>query len=160
MAIKPTRLGHLVLRVRNVKRSVEFYGGILGLEVKEPVGDEMAFFRSNPDVDHDLAVMGVGEEASGPDSNGVGLYHFAYELRSFEELREAYMTVLDNDVRIAGYGDHGDTKGLYIFDPDGNEIELYALAPGSEELKLESMLKEGGRGAEWRSGLISACPML
>ena len=54
----------------------------------------MAFFRSNPDVDHDLAVMGVGEEASGPDSNGVGLYHFAYELGSFEELQDAYRTVL------------------------------------------------------------------
>ena len=103
----------------------------------------MVFFRSNPDVDHDLAVMEIGAEASGPDANGVGLYHFAYELGSFEELREAYRTVLDNDVRIAGYGDHGDTKGLYIFDPDGNEIELYALAPGSEELKLESMLKDG-----------------
>ena len=143
MAIKPTRLGHLVLRVRNVKKSKEFYGGVLGLEVKEPAGDKMVFFRSNPEVDHDLAVMEIGEEASGPDSNGVGLYHFAYELGSFEELREAYRTVLDNDVRIAGYGDHGDTKGLYIFDPDGNEIELYAIAPGSEELKLESMLKEG-----------------
>ena len=111
MAIKPTRLGHLVLRVRNVKRSVEFYGGILGLEVKEPAGDKMVFFRSNTEVDHDLAVMEIGEEASGPDSNGVGLYHFAYELGSFEELQDAYRTVLDNNVRIAGYGDHGDTKG-------------------------------------------------
>lgn len=143
MAIKPTRLGHLVLRVRNVDRSEEFYGGILGLEVKGRAGDDMVFFRSHPDVDHDLAVMAVGDGASGPDRKGVGLYHFAYELGSFEELQEAYRTVIDNNVRIAGYGDHGDTKGLYIFDPDGHEIELYALVPGSEELKLESMLKDG-----------------
>ena len=143
MAIKPTRLGHLVLRVRNVNRAEEFYGRILGLEVKGRGGDKMVFFRSNPDVDHDLAVMEVGEEAPGPNSEGVGLYHFAYELGSFEELQDAYRTVVDNDVRIAGYGDHGDTKGLYIFDPDGNEIELYALAPGSEDMKLESMLKDG-----------------
>ena len=132
MAIKPTRLGHLVLRVRNVKRSVEFYGGILGLEVKEPVGDEMAFFRSNPEVDHDLAVMEIGEEASGPDANGVGLYHFAYELGSFEELQDAYR---DGCLRttmfsIAGYGDHGDTKGLYIFDPDGNRDRALCAGPG------------------------------
>ena len=143
MAIRPTRLGHLVLRVRNVDRAEEFYGGILGLEVKGRIEDKMVFFRSNPDVDHDLAIMAIGEGAPGPNSEGVGLYHFAYELGSFEELQDAYRTVVENNVRIAGYGDHGDTKGLYIFDPDGNEIELYALAPGSEDLKLESMLKDG-----------------
>ena len=143
MAIRPTRLGHLVLRVRNVDRAEEFYGGILGLEVKGRIEDKMVFFRSNPDVDHDLAVMAIGEGAPGPNSEGVGLYHFAYELGSFEELQDAYRTVVENNVRIAGYGDHGDTKGLYIFDTDGNEIELYALAPGSEDLKLESMLKDG-----------------
>ena len=143
MAIRPTRLGHLVLRVRNVDRAEEFYGGILGLEVKGRIEDKMVFFRSNPDVDHDLAVMAIGEGAPGPNSEGVGLYHFAYELGSFEELQDAYRTVVENNVRIAGYGDHGDTKGLYIYDPDGNEIELYAIVPGSEELKLESMLKDG-----------------
>ena len=143
MAIRPTRLGHLVLRVRNVDRAEEFYGGILGLEVKGRIEDKMVFFRSNPDVDHDLAIMAIGEGAPGPNSEGVGLYHFAYELGSFGELQDAYRTVVENNVRIAGYGDHGDTKGLYIFDPDGNEIELYALAPGSEDLKLESMLKDG-----------------
>ncbi len=143
MGIKPTRLGHLVLRVRNIDNSEEFYGRILGLEVKGRGGDKMVFFRSNPEVDHDLAVMEIGEDAPGPDSNGVGLYHFAYELGSFEDLKDAYKTVVENNVKIAGYGDHGDTKGLYIFDPDGNEIELYALVPGSEDLKLESMLKDG-----------------
>ena len=143
MAIRPTRLGHLVLRVRNVDRAEEFYGGILGLEVKGRIEDKMVFFRSNPDVDHDLAVMAIGEGAPGPNSEGVGLYHFAYELGSFKELQDAHRTVVENNVRIAGYGDHGDTKGLYISDPDGNEIALYALAPGSEELKLESLLKDG-----------------
>ena len=34
MKIRPTRLGHVVLRVRNINRSEAFYSGILGLEVK------------------------------------------------------------------------------------------------------------------------------
>ena len=152
MGIKPTRLGHLVLRVRNVNRSEEFYSRILGLEVKGRGGDKMVFFRSNPEVDHDLAVMEIGEDAPGPNSEGVGLYHFAYELGSFEDLKDAYKTVVENNVKIAGFGDHGDTKGLYIFDPDGNEIELYAIAPGSEDLTLESMLKDGIREPSGAAG--------
>ena len=145
MKISPTRLGHLVLRVRNVKRSEEFYGGILGLEVKGRIEDKMVFFRSNPEIDHDLAVMGVGKEAPGPDAKGVGLYHFAYELGSFQELQDAYRVVVDNGVTISGYGDHGDTKGLYILDPDGNEIELYAISPGHESTPLKTLLRDGAR---------------
>ena len=43
-------------------------------------------------------------------------------------------------MRVAGFGDHGDTKGLYILDPDGIEIELYALAPECEGTTLEEIL--------------------
>ena len=145
MKISPTRLGHIVLRVRNLNRSEEFYSGTLGLEVKGRHEDKMVFLRSNPDVDHDLALVAIGEQAPGPEANRVGLYHFAYEFGSIDELRTAYRLVVDNRVRIAGYGDHGDTKGLYILDPDGNEVELYALVPESESLSLESLLKEGMR---------------
>ena len=105
----------------------------------------MVFFRSNPDVDHDLALMEIGEEASGPDSESVGLYHFAYELGSLEDLQEAYRVVVEKGISIAGYGDHGDTKGLYIFDPDGNEIELYAVAPGTESTPLKTLLEDSLR---------------
>ena len=145
MKISPTRLGHVVLRVRNINRSEEFYSGILGLEVKGRHEDKMVFLRSNPDVDHDLALVAIGEEAPVPDANSVGLYHFAYELGTFEDLRDAYQLVMENSVRIAGYGDHGDTKGLYLLDPDGNEVELYALAPGTESMSLETLLKDGIR---------------
>ena len=141
--IKPRRLGHLVLRVRDIERSEKFYSQVLGLEVKGREGDMMAFFRSNKDVDHDLAIMKIADDAPGPEPTRVGLYHFAYELGSFDELTEASRTVKDAGVRIAGYGDHGDTKGLYILDPDGNEIELYAEAPEHESTPLEELLTKG-----------------
>ena len=140
--IKIKRLGHLVIRVRNVKRSEEFYSNVLGLEVKGRYDDKMVFFRSNHEVDHDLAIMGIGDDAPGPEATRVGLYHFAYELDSLDDLREAYSSIKEKGVSIAGFGDHGDTKGLYIFDPDGNEIELYAIAPQHEGTPLETLLTE------------------
>ncbi|MEE9198452.1 MAG: VOC family protein [Dehalococcoidia bacterium] len=141
--IKPKRLGHLVLRVRDVNRSVEFYSQVLGLRVTGRVGDSMAFFSSTEDH-HDLAVMGIGEKAPGPEPDRVGLYHFAYQLGSFDELREAYRFLKEKDVNIAGLGDHGATKSLYFFDPDGNEIEVYCDAPEHEGKKLDQLFTETG----------------
>ena len=138
--IKPRKLGHLVIRVRDVQRSEEFYTKILGLEVKHRARGTMVFFRSNHEVDHDLAISQIGEDAAGPDPDRVGLYHMAWELAGMDELKDAYKVVVDNGVGIAGFGDHGDVKGLYILDPDGIEIELYAEAPEFESTSLEEIL--------------------
>ena len=143
--VKPRRLGHVVLRVRDLQRSEEFYTQVVGLEVKGRGGDRMVFFRSNKDVDHDLAIAKLGDDAPGPEQTRVGLYHVAYELGSIDEIKEAYRLVNEKGVRIAGYGDHGDTKGLYILDPDGIEIELYALAPEHENTPLEEILTQGSQ---------------
>ena len=142
--IKPRMLGHLVIRVRDAQRSEDFYTKILGLEVRNRTrGGKMRFFTSNPEIDHELAVAEIGDEAVGPISEHIGLYHMAWELADMDELKDAYQVVLDNDVDVAGFGDHGATKGLYIRDPDGIEIELYAYAPDFEKTPLQELLKGG-----------------
>ena len=164
--IKPRMLGHLVIRVRDAQRSEDFYTKILGLEVRNRTrGGKMRFFTSNPEIDHELAVAEIGDEAVGPISEHIGLYHMAWELADMDELKDAYQVVLDNDVDVAGFGDHvadnviapngigdadgagfgdhGATKGLYIRDPDGIEIELYAYAPDFEKTPLQEILKGG-----------------
>jgi catechol-2,3-dioxygenase len=138
--IKPKRLGHVVIRVRDLARSEEFYTQVLGLEVTGRGGDRMVFFSSDPEVDHDLAIMKIGDDTLAPEEDRVGLYHIAYELGSIEEVKDAYRLVQEKGVRVAGFGDHGMTKGLYILDPDGIEIELFALAPECENTPLGEIL--------------------
>ena len=140
--IKPRQLGHLVIRVRDLKRSEEFYTKFLGLEVSGRGGDSMVFFRSNEGVHHDLAIAKIAGDAPGPEQDRVGLYHFAYEYDSFDQLREAYRMVNELGVRIAGFGDHGENKGLYVLDPDGIEIELSAFAPEHKDTPLEELLAQ------------------
>ena len=150
--IKPVKLGHLVIRVRDAQRSEDFYHKVLGLEVRNRArGGKMIFFTSNPDIDHELAVAELGENAAGPFPDQVGLYHMAWELADMDELKDAYQVVLENKVEIAGFGDHGDTKGLYIRDPDGIEIELYVFAPELGKTPLEEILT-----GESRQGVVSA----
>lgn len=144
--IKPKGLGHLVIRVRDAQRSEDFYHNVLGLEVRNRSrGGKMIFFTSNPAIDHELAVAELDADAVGPFPEQVGLYHMAWELADMEELKDAYQVVLDNNVEIAGYGDHGDVKGLYIRDPDGIEIELFVAAPEYEGTPLEEILAGGSR---------------
>ena len=151
--IKPSRLGHLVIRVRDLERSQEFYTQVLGLEVKGRGGDRMVFFRSNPDVDHDLAIMKIGSDAAPPDPDRVGLYHFAYELGSIEELTDAYQVVQEKGVRVAGFGDLKEVDGLWVPEDFGlNRCSARDLAGGGidQHLELIDDILEG-RG---RRGLV------
>ena len=142
--LKPTRLGHVVLRVRDLDRSEEFYTKFLGLEVRGKREGRMVFFSSREDSDHDLAIANVGADAPGPEATRVGMYHFAYEFESIEDIKQAYRLTQEMGIEIAGFGDHGETKGLYVRDPDGIEIELCAFAPEYKDPPLEQLLTQGG----------------
>ncbi len=130
--VKPKQLGHVVIRVRDLDVSENWYSEILGLHTMKKYPGRMTFMSARDDSTHELALMRVGEDAPGPDSERVGLAHFAWEMDSFEELRELYAHLKEQDVNIRGIGDHGLSLGVYIWDPDGNEIEVYYEMPKDE----------------------------
>ena len=119
-------LGHVVLKVRSLERSEEFYGGLLGMPVTarmtEPFG--MTFFTLGNH--HDFAVMAVGEEAAEPDVQATGMAHVAFNIGdSLEELLAAKEQLKSAGLETHFEMDHSVTKSLYLHDPDGNEVELY-----------------------------------
>ena len=127
--VKPRRLGHLVLRVRDLNRSEQFYTEVLGLQVTEKREGAMVFMSAAGDASHELALVPVGPKAPCPEQDRVGLYHFAWEMDSFEDLRQIYEHMKQKNVNIGGIGDHGISMGVYFFDPDGNEIEAFHELP-------------------------------
>ena len=134
-------LNHVVLWVRDLERSERFYRDVLGLQVrrKTPQG---GFFTCGTN-DHDVAIFGAGPDAPLPAERGVGLYHFALRLGSLEELKAAYRHLKATNANIAGFAHHGDTKSIYVKDPDGLEIEIFCECedePGGNEAKLRAEL--------------------
>ena len=127
--VKPKQLGHLVLRVRDLDRSQSFYEDVLGLQVTTAIPGRMVFLSAGETSSHELALMSVGADAPGPEKGRVGLYHFAWEMESFEDLRQIYGELKQKDVKVGGIGDHGISIGVYFFDPDGNEIEVFYELP-------------------------------
>jgi catechol 2,3-dioxygenase len=125
-AIKVHELGHLVLYVRDLERSRHFYRDVLGWNEVATFGGMGAMFTSGR-THHELLLLEVGPNATPiPPGRRVGMYHFGLKVGTTDdELRDAYKTLLDNDVPVVGTADHTVTHSLYIEDPDGNEIEIY-----------------------------------
>jgi catechol 2,3-dioxygenase len=128
-------LGHLVLYVRDVRRSAAFYRDVLGWRqiLPEPETDPVgvAAFSSGR-THHELLLIEVGPDAAPvPHGRRVGMYHFGLNVGvDDDDLRRALATVREAGATVVGASDHTVTHSIYILDPDGNEIELYVDVPG------------------------------
>ena len=65
--IRPERIGHVVIKVRDLERSTRFYSEVMGLQImKMELGFKMGFFASNGRDHHEIAAMEVGPDAPMP----------------------------------------------------------------------------------------------
>ena len=120
------RLNHAVLRVTDVPRAQEFWSTALGMvEVDSFPG---AAFLRLPDSGnhHDLGLFAA--TAGAAPQGGVGLYHLAFEVDSFDDL-VASRQRLSAMGALVGESDHGATLSLYAKDPDGIEFEVMWQLP-------------------------------
>jgi catechol 2,3-dioxygenase len=123
--IRPRKVGHVVLRVRDLERSERFFTEVLGFEVVTRLDNPHGVFFTLGVQHHDLAVLEVPKEAEAASANQVGLHHVALQVGSLAELEEAYRTLKEHGANITRTIDHLITKSIYFTDPDGNGFELY-----------------------------------
>jgi catechol-2,3-dioxygenase len=127
-------LGHVVLYVADLDRSLEFYRDLLGWPVRaQPGRFRAAGFRAG-NTHHDLLLIEVGADAQPiPGGRRLGLYHFGVKVGDSDDDLRAVLERLRSRpdlTTVVGSSDHGMTHSLYIHDPDGNELELYIDVPG------------------------------
>lgn len=123
-------LGHVVFYVRELERSVRFYTEVVGLSVTGRIFANRAAILTGGRTHHELLLIEVGE-ADGPmRGKRIGLYHVGWKMGdSLDELTTLYQKLTAMDYPVAGMSDHTVSQSLYLFDPDGNEVELYVDNP-------------------------------
>jgi catechol-2,3-dioxygenase len=126
---KPLKLGHLVLRVKDLENSIAFYQDIVGLSVSDRVGKRMAFMRAGADH-HDLALVQMSDtDIANSNSMFTNVEHFAYQVSDYSAIEAATKILQENSIEITrGPGKHGSGENCFIVfkDPDGNNIEFYS----------------------------------
>lgn len=123
--MKIRELGHVVLYVTNLETVGNFYRDVLGFtEVHREW--PMAMFSSGR-THHELLLIEVGGTPEHSPRPKPGLYHIGFKVAdSHKELKTVYEELQAKHVPILGLTDHTVTHSMYIADPDGNELELYA----------------------------------
>jgi catechol 2,3-dioxygenase len=123
------RIGHVHLKVANLGRALEFYRGILGLEITQRLGDGAAFLSAGG-YHHHIA-LNTWESLGGPPPapGTTGLYHTAILYPNRAALAGALKRVLSAGIPLEGAADHGVSESIYLRDPDENGVELYCDRP-------------------------------
>lgn len=120
------RIGHVHLTVSDLARSERFYREALGFELTQRYGEGAAFMSAGGYHHHIAINTWAGGGAPPPPAGTTGLYHFAILYPSRRELARALKRLIDSGVQIDGASDHGVSEAIYLRDPDGNGIEIYA----------------------------------
>lgn len=120
-----THVGAVRLQISDLGRSLAYYEKLLGLRVLARTGNSAALAAHGDD----RVLVSLHEKKGVTSGRGaIGLYHFAILLPDRAELGRfsAHLARLDAHV---GMADHLVSEALYLWDPDGLGIEVYADRP-------------------------------
>src|SRR3954453_19327992 len=127
-AIAPeTRMGAVHLTVSDLARSLEYYEGVVGLQVHG---------RDNGDArlgtgGEDLLVL-YEEPGAQPAPRNTGLFHFALLVPSRHDLARWLAHAANDQIPLEGLSDPLVSEAIYLRDPDWHGIEIYRDRPRTE----------------------------
>ncbi|WP_138416152.1 VOC family protein [Aquibacillus sediminis] len=122
-----TYVEDVMLKVLDLKRSLEFYQNILGFQILE---QKESTAKLTADGEKALIHLEQPTGVAAKQGQTTGLYHFAILVPNRLELAKILKHFVENNVRL-GASDHLVSEALYLNDPDGNGIEVYHDRPSS-----------------------------
>jgi catechol 2,3-dioxygenase len=129
-AAAPLRVESVALTVRDIDRAEAFYRTVLGLRVFGRSAGMVDLGAGDPDDGAAPLLRLVHRPDALPDDpRTAGLYHTAFLLRSPADLASWLGHAENLRYPLEGAAEHLVSQSIYLADPEGNGVEIYADAP-------------------------------
>jgi lactoylglutathione lyase len=122
--------GHVGINVTDLKRSVEFYSNVFGLQIlrkSEGEGRRFAFLGTEQKT-----VLTLWEQGKGRFNNATpGLHHLSFRVEDIASVRELERRVREAGARllysgVVPHSEGSDSGGIFFEDPDGTRLEVFS----------------------------------
>jgi catechol 2,3-dioxygenase len=154
-----THLGSVRLQVADLERSLSFYENVLGMREIRRTSDSASLGPHGEDREI-IHLRQLKSARPVPKRGLLGLYHFAILLPDRVSLGR-FVAHLSDIGAYAGMSDHFVSEAVYLTDPDGLGIEVYADRPRdawryderqlfmtTNHLDVDDLIKSAG-GERW-----------
>jgi len=125
-----TKIQSVDIRVNDLGRTLDFYNEFIGLKVIETASNSV-FLSATGESPYLLGLHGDKDAVKEPRGT-TGLFHTAIRLPNRKELARVFLRLFERKVKFQGFSDHVVSEAIYLADPEGNGVELYADRPMEE----------------------------
>ena len=144
----------VILRVKDIEKMKDFYVKLLKMKVqRDEKNADKSEISLGTETKEIIRLISYGnEEIKGYDETNV--YHIAYLLPEREDLGNFLRNCVKEQIKLDGVGDHYVSEAIYLTDPEGNGIEVYAdrdyhnwkwengrVVMGTEQVDVEDLLR-------------------
>ena len=121
----PLHIGAVGLIVRDLDRIADYYRNLLGLSALSREKDTVRLGTDGMT----LIELTQRPDAKPDDPREAGLYHTAFLMPTRADLGRWVRRIAATRVPVSGASDHGVSEAIYLDDPEGNGVEVYADRP-------------------------------
>ncbi|MGJ5179129.1 VOC family protein [Bradyrhizobium oligotrophicum] len=118
----PIRIGMVTLRVNDPDNVAAFYRDVIGLAVLQRTETSVRLGAGGVP----LVELEPRPEASRESPRAAGLFHTAFLMPTRKDLARWLVHVARNRTPLTGFADHNVSEAVYLDDPEGNGVEVYA----------------------------------
>ena len=118
------KLGHVGIYAQDMAAMRAFYRDLIGLTVADET-DNICFMSSHPEAEHHEFVL---VRATTPEQH-TSVQQISFSCDGIEDIVGYYQRFKEHEVKFARVVSHGNAIGLYFFDPEGNQCEVYWTTP-------------------------------